>query len=994
MNAFKFSIIQSTLLCLILLSAPLWAQRTLDELPEPDITKELAAFTMADGFEINLYAATPMIAKPTQINFDSEGRLWVAGSHIYPQLNVNETPSDQIVILTDTNGDGVVDKQSLFYNQLLIPGGVQPDGKGGAYIADGEALLHLHDTNGDGRGDRKDILLTGFGTEDSHHTLHRLSWGPNGKLHMLQGYYIGTHVETLYGPRRLNGGGLWSYDIDSRRLEIFSRGLVNPWGLSFDAWGQAFQTDGAGSEGVAFSFPDSIFLGSPGESYILPSLLTNRPKHCGITIISGGHFPDSWQGNVIASDFRANNIDRYAIEQDGSTYKAALLGDLLSSSHQAFRPIDTVMGPDGALYIADWYNPIIQHGEVDFRDQRRDHIHGRIWRVTAKNRPLLKKPDYKGATIEALLDLLKANENWVRLFAKQELRARNKADVAQAIEQWVARLDGSGAQFDHHRLEALFALQTIGVVNESLLKAVAGSKTANARAGAMRMLYHDHDKISDALSILKHGVNDPKPQVVREAVTALGQCGSVEAFNIAMDGHHDSMARFYEFALWRTCRKLAPYWMPLLKNGELKSNGNSQAMLFALKASGDNAAAKILIKLFKDEGKKGDGEILQAIGKSGDVEDLNFLTEIISGPNVNLYVHGAIGLNTAANERGIYPTKNIESALKQLFAIDSNHIRVLACQLAAHWGAHSFLETVQSILSDTQGQEVTRKAAAKALAGFNTVASRAFLKKATSENYGESIRVLAATALTQVDVTQGTKVIAQMLTGDYVEASVSHMMWHTLRKEGVFNALASALKGKTIPEEAATFASRIVQSSGRPGSDELLKALAKAGGLAAPLKLNVNLKIIDLLAKLPQGDVQRGAAIYKRPALACIACHKVAGSGVSTIGPDLGSIGASAPTDYIIESLLAPSKKIKEGYRSTTITASNGDVYVGSITHEDVNIIRLKTAVGTEATVKKTIVKSRETSKISMMPVGLIDSLTEIELIDLIKYLSELGKNH
>ena len=347
-------------LAIILLSSSLAVgQRDLRNIPTADPNSELAAFKVADGFEVNLWAADPLLAKPTQITFDRKGRLWASSSETYPQLNVNQEATDRIVILEDTDRDGVADKSSVFYDELLIPGGVLPDGEGGAYVAHAEQLIYLKDTDGDGKADDRQVVLSGFSTEDTHHTLHRLSWGPDGLLYMLQGYYIGTHVETMYGPRRLNGGGLWSYDTKTRRLEIYSRGLTNPWGMRFDRWGQTFQTDGAGGEGINYSFPDSVFRSSPHENRYLRGLNPKRPKLCGIEIVSGNHFPESWRGAVIAADFRANNIDRYDIEEKESGFVSSLGSDIIQSKHVSFRPIDMTMGPDGALYIADWYLSLI-----------------------------------------------------------------------------------------------------------------------------------------------------------------------------------------------------------------------------------------------------------------------------------------------------------------------------------------------------------------------------------------------------------------------------------------------------------------------------------------------------------------------------------------------------------------------------------------------------------------------------------------------------------
>ena len=566
---------------LVGLSLPVSAQRDLKDIPPPDAGIEKASFKMADGFEVNLWAADPLLAKPSQIAFDRRGRLWVASSETYPQLNVNQEPSDRILILEDSDKDGQADKSSVYYDQLVIPGGVLPDGDGGAYVAHGEELLHLHDRNGDGKADQREVLLSGFGSEDTHHTLHRLRWGPGGLLYMLQGYYIGSHVETLYGPRRLNGGGLWSYDIKTRRLEIYSRGLINPWGMIFDRWGQSFQTDGAGGQGINYTFPDSVFRASPNEPRSLNGLNPGRPKSCGLEVISGNHFPPAWRGNLLTSDFRANNIDRYVISSDQSGYKSVLHPDLLSSSHLSFRPIDIVMGPDGAAYVADWYSPIIQHGEVDFRDKRRDRVHGRIWRITAKGRPLVSSIDYPSKSISQLMDLLKHDADWVRLNARQELKKRDEAEVTASLEAWLHSLDRSDPAHEHHRLEALWTYQTITTRRSpSLIHEVLQSPDRRVRAAAIRVLYH----WGGAPQTLAEAITDSDPQVRREAVTALGQFASPEALVVALGVLNQPMDSYIDFALWHTCRLLEPYWLPAFQTGGLKPGDNAEHLEYALKA--------------------------------------------------------------------------------------------------------------------------------------------------------------------------------------------------------------------------------------------------------------------------------------------------------------------------------------------------------------------------------------------------------------------------
>src|SRR6185437_10901124 len=393
--------------------------------PDPDPELERKTFIVAPGFEVSLYAADPLLAKPIQINFDPQGRLWVASSEVYPQIKPGEKANDKIVVLEDTDGDGK------------------------AYVANSTELVHLSASKPGGKADRKRILLSGFGTEDTHHIIHTFRWGPDCNLYFNQSVYIHSHVETPHGVKRLNAGGIWKFRPETFELEIFARGWWNSWGHAFDKYGQSFVTDGAGGEGINHAFPGAYFVQSigPHSQRILHGLNPGSPKYCGLEIVSGRHFPDDWQGDLITNDFRGHRVCRFKLQPDGSTYTSREQSEVIKSNHPAFRPIDVKLGPDGALYIADWYNPIIQHGEVDFRDPRRDKTHGRIWRVTAKGRPLVQKPKLVGATVPELLDRLKDPEQWTRQQAKRVLKESNPKKVLPELEKWVMGLNAKDSNF-------------------------------------------------------------------------------------------------------------------------------------------------------------------------------------------------------------------------------------------------------------------------------------------------------------------------------------------------------------------------------------------------------------------------------------------------------------------------------------------------------------------------------------------------------------------
>ena len=249
------------------------------------------------------------------MNFDPAGRLWVASSEVYPQIEPGQTANDKVLVLEDADGDGTADKTTVFADGLLIPTGIEP-GDGGAYVANSTELLHFADTDGDGKADRRRVVLSGFGTEDTHHILHTLRWGYDGMLYFNQSIYIHSHIETPHGVRRLGGGGIWQFRPETMELEVFIRGLVNPWGHHFDRWGQSFATDGAGGEGINYCLPGGVLLhGRRRRSASSPGLNPGSPKYCGLEVVSGRHLPEAWQGNLLTNDFRGNRVCRFVAQR-------------------------------------------------------------------------------------------------------------------------------------------------------------------------------------------------------------------------------------------------------------------------------------------------------------------------------------------------------------------------------------------------------------------------------------------------------------------------------------------------------------------------------------------------------------------------------------------------------------------------------------------------------------------------------------------------------
>ncbi|CAN5872862.1 hypothetical protein BH11VER1_BH11VER1_32560 [soil metagenome] len=612
------------------------AQSNAVDIPNPAPDAEQAAFVIPEGFEINLWASEPLLRKPVQMNWDAQGRLWVVSSSTYPQIKPGDDVVDQVVVLEDTDHNGKADKSTVFASDLQIPTAVMP-ANGGCYVANSTEVLFLKDTDGDGKADTREVVLSGFGTEDTHHLLHTFRFGPDGLMHFNQSIYIHSHVETPWGVRRLMGGGIWEFRPETRKLEIIAKGLVNPWGFEFDRWGQSFATDGAGSEGINYIFPGAVFATSPGAKRILSGMNPGQPKHAGLEIIEEPHFPDDWQGTFITCDFRGNRINRFQLTESGSGYVSKQLPDVLASTHRGFRPIDVRTGPDGALYIADWYNPIIQHGEVDFRDPRRDHTNGRIWRLTAKGRPLSENPNFVKMEDQGLMDQLKSPRRWDRLFAKHFFNEFERDEATDIIEKWCGKLNVSAPSYWHDLLEGTWANENLRAsktkedLRNKLLTKLLASPDHHIRAAALRILSHHLTETPDAMKLLEMSIADEHPQVRLWAIACLQLMAKPAAVEVALRALDKPMDNNLDFLLEQLCRDQADMWLPVFLKGDIKLNENPKHLVYALKATGKSEALPPLLGALAS-GRLAPEDAAAVLAVAGDVatpEQLDQLLKLV-----------------------------------------------------------------------------------------------------------------------------------------------------------------------------------------------------------------------------------------------------------------------------------------------------------------------------------------------------------------------------
>ena len=485
----------------------------------------IKSMTVGKGLKVNLFADESMfkdLVNPVQMSWDTKGRLWVATWPTYPHWKPTEPMNDKLLILEDTNGDGKADTCKVFADNLHNPTGFEFY-NGGVLVAQAPDLVFLKDTNGDDKADVMTRVVHGLDTADTHHTSNSFVMDPGGAVYFQEGTFHHSQVETPYGPpHRLANGGVFRYDPRQQKFEIYvTFGFANPHGHVFDRWGQDIVVDGTGANPYHAPLM-SGYLPYPQKHGRPPQVYQQRTRPCGgMEIMSSGHFPPEFEGNLAVTNcIGFQGVLRYRLSDVGSSLGGQELEPILSSTDPHFRPVESKMGPDGALYIADWHNPIIGHMQHNLRDPSRDRTHGRVYRVSYEGRQPSVSPKIAGEPVEKLLDVLKHPEDRARYRARLELGGRNTDEVMLALKKWVAALDPADKDFEHHRLEALWLRQSHNVVDVKALEAVLKSPDYRARAAAVRVLCYQRDRIPEALDLLKTAAADESPRVRLIAVWA------------------------------------------------------------------------------------------------------------------------------------------------------------------------------------------------------------------------------------------------------------------------------------------------------------------------------------------------------------------------------------------------------------------------------------------------------------------------------------------
>jgi putative heme-binding domain-containing protein len=932
------------------------------------------------GFKVELFATEekfPELVNPVQMAFDTKGRLWVAVWPSYPHWMPTVSMDDKLLILEDTNGDGKADVCKTFCGDLQNPTGFEFYG-GGVLVAQGPDLLFLKDTNGDDKYDLKERVVHGLDTADTHHTVNSFVLDPGGALYMQEGTFHHTQVESPWGPpRRVANGAVFRYEPKSQKFDVYvSHGFANPHGHIFDRWGQGIVYDGTGSN----PYHDTLFSGHvefPQKHQRPPQVYQQRTRPCpGVELLSSSHFPSEMQGNLLVGNVIGFlGILRYKVIDNGSSFRAEEQEPLVSSDDPNFRPSDFEFAPDGTLFFTDWHNPIIGHMQHNLRDPSRDKIHGRVYRVVNTNLPLVTPPAIAHRPIPELLELMKHPDDRIRYRAKIELSDRDSTDVVAAVKEWIAGLSNQDPHFEHQMMEALWLHQYHNVVDLPLLNRMLRSSEPRARAAATRVLCYWRDRVPGALELVRTQIQDPSPKVRLEAIRTLSffsgaEADVAQAIAVEMYSHPDDEYLRFVFA-----ESLAT--LERASGGGRVDRRNIAASMLRMIENGRMPTDRVPA-MIETICKRGGPAELAAIWRKAQ--------ESSCPPELRRKIF--VWLADAAITRRTKPEGEIKVA--DLLQPANSTDLVELVKLAAAWKAADAAKIVRGLASGAETSVEARAAAIAALSAYGDGDSKSVLEKLAGDDQPLNVRFLAAASLAQIDTSVGSKLAARAIAKSSASDDVSGVVEAILAQKGGAEAFAAALQTQQIDVDGAKRLLRAMYLAGRNDA-ALSDVLSKFAKLDATPNVPGPEDVAKLVAEVgARGDAKRGEQVFRRADLGCMKCHAVSKAG-GDIGPELSSLGGISPVDYIVRSVLDPNASIKEQYLTKLITTDDGRIITGIVTSRDKDQVTLKDATGKLVRIPVTSIDEELEGK-SLMPEGITKILTKDEVLDLIRFVSELGK--
>ncbi|MFH5834172.1 c-type cytochrome [Halalkalibaculum sp. DA384] len=1005
--------------------------------------QELAGFTVPDGFTVELVASEEEgVVNPIDLTFDDAGRLWTQTARMYPLDPVKdiqwnelqeliENPEaqkndprfkriqdlyqgeirgeDKILVLSNLNNEGTADVAE-WASGLAIPQSILPY-KNGAYVAQGSELFFLEDNDNDGRADERDPLFTGFGFTDSHTMSHTLVRGPGGWIHFSQGGLNKGKVSAVKSDVQLDidYSKIVRFSLDGKQIKLVSSGLNNIWGFQLRHNGQWYATE---ANDLGYSVvPMEPGTGFPGlgndrlRPYqpFMPPLHEFRVGGTGISGLafaddaSGVSFPKKWNNvallaNPITSTINAVRIVR---NPDGSV-TAEHLPDFLTSEDEFFRPVNMEFGPDGCLYIADWYNKIISHNELPTTHPDRDKSHGRIWRVCHESQQPREVPNLYEVKTADLVGHLKSPYLWEKRAAWHQISDRPRGETTRLADDLVA-LAADQSRDEVTRIHALWSLEGIHHYDGELISSLLESSSGNLRREAVRSLASFSLGPAQVAPQLNGLVEDKNAMVRSQVLRTLANINAANQATIGIlvqackpDIPGNEMGGSYERTFERYLARKALEQYP----GELQAYLDSVSagdvpprnLLWASQALPEEQRETAFLELWPQVDMKTLNEpTFISITKMLDNKQIaDMVAPVIHNPDqAETYTNFAVQNQSRVQSPEL--VRLLRVPVQKLLQSGNESEINLALDAIGRFGMQGFSGDIEPLIN-TQSSDETLNLALAALENQPKENKAVFTQIFNNETLDFDTRVNALHNMVKADAEVGSQAVQSWISelGTGQKQELTSVL--STSDQGASLLLGLYERGR-IDTEAFDLPTAERISNGNPSDSrslDLLQAVEqreKKKRKAFKQKLDRYMKIVEQ----KEGNISNGEKLFQT----CLTCHSV-GSRGQDIAPALDG-SAYRDTEALFTALIDPNAAVETGYEVYRVTQKDGSIIEGYLVQQDEQGTTIAFMGGATVFVEKESIQSEGfISGRSFMPEGLIEGYTDQEIADLISYIRTL----
>ncbi len=980
----------------------------------------LKALQLPGGFKAELIASEPDLVQPIAFTFDERGRIWVVEGNSYPKPREVGAGQDRIKILEDKDGDGVFETKKIFCEGLNLVSGIEL-GFGGVWVGAAPYLMFIPDRDHDDRPDpiggsminpvpglsfNAQILLDGWGSQDTHETLNSFIWGPDGWLYGCHGVFTHSKVGKPGTPedqRKPINAGIWRYHPVRHEFEIFAEGTSNPWGLDYDQYGEFFVTAcviphlyhivpggryqrQAGQHFNPYTYddiktiadhahyagsarPDVAFDKTTGAGIVNDdtNALGGGHAHCGLAIYQSSLFPPTYRNQLIFGNLHGHRLVTNYTDPHASTYVGKHGSDFMRANDMHFIPVTQKVGPDGALYVSDWSDEQICHRGSNAVENW-DRSNGRIYRVSYDGwKPW--KGDLAKESDEALAKLAVQTENeWESRMARRVLAEHHQADTTKTLlyDAQMQGLSDSMLNPAHtlQRLRVMWMFQQIGQWYDANADQLLGDADSNVQAWAIKLTQENLGKQSFGDLMTEDfpavAAKATSPIVRRELASALQR--------LPIDKRKDLATA-------------------LLKHGEDKDDPMIPLLIWYGIEPLVGADPKEGLELARVSKLPKVTEFIYRRLSSDDEGRASMLSELTKeSDSAKREATLAMILSSARGAGKLTMPKDWAATAAKLKADGSGAgtTEQLVTELSALFGDAEALQTFRERLALASAPVNEREKALGVLIQTGDGGTAKILQQILTQDAPASLRRKSIQALASLKDAGTPKVLGALLPKLSANELPDAVNTLASTKEGS-KELLQAVEAKTVP---ATALSPFLVRQLTAFDDKEINALIKSawGDVNAP-KADLGertKKFRELLtpAALAKGDLAKGKMLFT---MTCGQCHKLFGEG-QNVGPDITGSNR-ADLNYLLENVLDPNAVIGKAYQLNLFTMKDGRVMSGVIKEESPVAVKITMMGGVEFTLPQPDIAKREVSKLSTMPEGLFDALKPEQVIDLVKYL-------